>query len=132
VSHRARIIWLLVAMWAMGLEFYLSAIPGDELVGPDFEFADKLMHATAYAGIAGALRLAFGSPHARAAFTPLLRSAATLAIAVAYGVSDEIHQMYVPNRFATVSDLIADAVGALIGTAVAHAVLYRRRRDASS
>lgn len=132
MSHQKRIIWLVVAMWAMGFEFYLSSIPGDELAGPDFDLSDKLFHVIAYTAIAGALRLAFDKPYARRVFTPLMRSAATVAIAVGYGVLDEIHQLYVPFRYASGYDVIADAVGALIGTAVAHAVLYRRRRDASS
>jgi VanZ family protein len=35
------------------------------------------------------------------------------AITVAYGASDEWHQMYVPSRHAELRDLAADAIGAL-------------------
>lgn len=34
---------------------------------------------------------------------------------ILYGLSDEIHQSYVPERVASVWDLLADAVGAICG-----------------
>jgi len=45
--------------------------------------------------------------------------AATLA--VAYGVTDEWHQRFVPGRSATLGDLAADAVGAVVAVAIAWA-----------
>jgi VanZ family protein len=43
--------------------------------------------------------------------------ATAVAIAVAYGTSDEVHQMFVPGRMPDVYDVIADAGGALIAVA---------------
>ena len=40
-------------------------------------------------------------------------------ITIAYGMSDEFHQYFVPNRQCTLSDLLADAVGALLAYGVA-------------
>ncbi len=37
-----------------------------------------------------------------------------LAIATVYGVTDEVHQMFVPGRVADINDVIADAAGALL------------------
>ncbi len=37
-----------------------------------------------------------------------------LLIAVVYGIIDEIHQLYVPTRFFSVYDMIADGAGGLI------------------
>jgi VanZ family protein len=45
------------------------------------------------------------------------------AITVIYGLSDEIHQSFVPNRTGQVDDLAVDAIGGAIGIAVAYAVL---------
>jgi VanZ family protein len=47
----------------------------------------------------------------------LRRSDALLAVAfsVAYGVSDEYHQSFVPGRDPTAWDVAKDAVGALVG-----------------
>ena len=38
-------------------------------------------------------------------------------VTVAFGVSDEIHQSFVPGRDADVLDVVADALGAAVGAA---------------
>ena len=38
--------------------------------------------------------------------------AATLTICILYGIGDEFHQSFIPGRFASVADLIADTLGA--------------------
>ncbi len=43
------------------------------------------------------------------------RAALAWVIAVLYGISDEFHQSFVPRRYATVEDVILDAIGAAIG-----------------
>jgi VanZ family protein len=43
-------------------------------------------------------------------------STAALA-AVLYGLSDEVHQSFIPGRDASVGDVVADALGALLGAA---------------
>ena len=45
-------------------------------------------------------------------------AAQALAIAVAYGATDEVHQMFVPGRTPDVMDVLADAAGALVAAAV--------------
>ena len=125
MSRKARITWLVIAIAGMAAEFVLSSIPGDELAKTGFDLNDKIVHATVYACIAGALRFALD---ARA--RPWLYAA---LIATAYGGTDEFHQIFVRNRDASIFDLIADAIGACIGAAVAARILvqvYRRRRDA--
>jgi VanZ family protein len=49
-------------------------------------------------------------------------------------VTDELHQILTPYRDASVGDVVADAIGGVIGAAVATglAARYRRRRDAST
>ena len=36
-------------------------------------------------------------------------------LTIAYGVSDEFHQMFVPTRDASIADVGSDAVGSLLG-----------------
>ena len=39
----------------------------------------------------------------------------TVMISFFYGLSDEFHQMFVPGRTSSLSDLMADVIGAFIG-----------------
>ena len=81
-----------------------------------FEF-DKVLHFGVY--VVWALLCAV--PVLR--FWPSLRPFRLILIVgiagLLYGISDEIHQAYVPKRQADVADLVADAVGAFTGAAVA-------------
>jgi VanZ family protein len=43
-------------------------------------------------------------------------AAVAMLVTVAYGVSDEFHQSFVPGRVADAYDLLTDAIGALAGT----------------
>lgn len=58
---------------------------------------------------------------------PLLVLAAW-ALAVAYGLSDEFHQSFVPRRDASAFDVMVDAIGALGGVG-AWALLSRTRKQ---
>ena len=80
-------------------------------------------------GILGAFAI---RAFAGATWSGVTRTAAVRAVALsgAYGVTDELHQMYVANRFPDVRDWIFDLVGAVLAVlavlALANAV--RRRR----
>ena len=57
---------------------------------------------------------------------------AAVTYSILYGATDEIHQLFVPNRTAEVRDLAADAVGAAVAVVLlylVHAVRARTRRD---
>jgi VanZ family protein len=54
------------------------------------------------------------------------------AAASGYGVTDEIHQTFVPGRTATVEDWVADTLGAVVAVVLVRAaarVLSREARD---
>ena len=106
--------WGPVALW-MGLIFFLSAqskLP--ELPGlADLDYGDKIQHAVAYAILACLIWRALGSSLAR-----LWQTAVVVAIAMVYGLSDELHQLYVPGRSFDLLDLGADALGAAIAAVV--------------
>lgn len=107
-------------LFVMGLIFFASSLsdPG----APPGGMSDKAAHFLIYGALGGALlrALAGGRP---AAMTARLVLAAT-ALATLYGVSDEIHQYFVPPRTPDALDVAADAAGALAG-AVAIALLGR-------
>src|SRR5688572_32015389 len=124
----SRTVWWVIAGAVAAAIFVASSIPGNRFVLPSFDFADKVLHAIAYAGLGGALGFALAVPGRPRRTTTLLAA----AIATAYGISDELHQLITPFRTSTVSDAVADLVGAVIGATVAAALVYRRRRDARS
>ena len=56
------------------------------------------------------------------------RDAALAAVVMTslYGATDEYHQAFVPNRSSTVSDWVADSIGATIGAVACASVVARR------
>ncbi len=108
-----------------GLIFYLSAQPHPEEHVPFVtHFSDKVLHAIEYA-VFGALcyRAFSGTGHDvwRQQAIP-----AAILLASLYGVSDEVHQAFVPFRDANWLDWVADTVGAVIGVTVMHRVFSLR------
>lgn len=79
---------------------------------PPFPHFDKVAHFAEY-GVLGLLL-------ARAVGRSLGRYAvgAAIAIAVAYGALDEVHQAFVPGRQSSLLDVAADLVGATAGALV--------------
>lgn len=75
---------------------------------------DKLYHAGNFGVLAALLYLATG------------RAWLAVLLASLYGVSDELHQAFVPGRSADPADWLADTAGAL--AAVLLVRLWRRRR----
>jgi VanZ family protein len=49
-------------------------------------------------------------------------------VSTLYGVSDELHQLFVPGRNCDWHDVVADAAGSLLGAALGSALATRRRR----
>jgi VanZ family protein len=107
--------WAPVALYA-GMIFFLSAQshPEDQL--PSFllkEVSDKVLHVVEY----GILSLLCYRAFRRAAGSAVAGQAALLAIVTAsvYGLTDEVHQAFVPLREASWQDWLADTMGAVIG-----------------
>lgn len=114
--------WYKTLAWAavlgyMGIIFYLSAKPSVPIPAL-FPHQDKVFHFAEYLG------LAFLAAHATGRGLFRRRFWIALGIAAVYGLSDEIHQSFVPGRDASVADWLADTVGAWVG-----AYLYLKSED---
>ena len=84
---------------------------------------DKVLHALVYAVLGGLCCLA-----ARRTWSFGRRGLVLVGAfcALLYGMTDELHQLFVPGRSADVYDVVADGVGGLIGAAIAVALPLAR------
>ncbi len=106
------LFWFPVIVWAI-LIFALSSVSTfPKAVQPLFSF-DKLAHAAEYAVFSFLLARAFGSSK-KNNFKKYFRVLAVIC-AIVYGMSDELHQYFVPMRTPSIIDLIYDSIGAMIG-----------------
>jgi hypothetical protein len=123
--------WGPALAWA-ALIFTFSSFPGSAYPATDLPGADKLVHLALYATLGGlcARALLLRAPGVDRHRRRLLLLAA-VTMATAYGVSDEIHQLFVPARSADWHDAVADAVGALLGAAAASRIWRRLPTDRS-
>jgi VanZ family protein len=115
---RRTLLWLPPLVY-MAIIFYLSA-QSNPLPEVTAHVWDKLLHTGEYGGLAFLLARALkgeGLSWVAALVTALL-------VASAYGVSDEYHQSFVPNRDSTVYDWMADTTGGVLGAA-AYALVRR-------
>ena len=114
-------LWLPVVIY-MAAIFYVSSISDPPVPS---EIPDVDLHAAAYFGLMFlVVRAVSGGTWSRVTIGVL---ALAWCITVAYGASDEWHQMYVPNRHADFRDLQADAIGALVAGIVLKAWVIIKR-----
>ncbi|MDF1563469.1 MAG: VanZ family protein [Deltaproteobacteria bacterium] len=104
--------WL-PALAHAALIFYLSHQPQWPFAPPQILGVDKLLHLAAFAALAALILFALGEQGA----TPGGR-ALVAVLGVGWGVLDELHQAFVPGRFADPWDALADALGVLLVLAV--------------
>lgn len=99
----------------MGVIFFLSHQSGDTLYLPPIPGMDKLCHMAIYGMLAIALLWSLG----RERQVSLVRVALkTVLFCLLYGISDEFHQSFVPQRSVSGLDLLADLAGAMVVCAV--------------
>jgi len=115
--------WLPLLVYCL-LIFIQSTQPSPENL-PSFEFSDKILHFLAF-GVMGILFY-------RAYQTlPLKNNTQLLLLSVIsaslYGISDEIHQSFVPYRDADILDAVADILGAACAVYLYHLWVMRKVR----
>ncbi len=114
-TYRTAAAWGPVIVYCAAI-FAQSSFPTPDAV-PSFFMSDKLLHLGAYALLALLFYRALG--HHRVGASPVKRAIFTIAFTVLYGISDELHQSFVPGRSPEILDVAADAAGGLIGTLLA-------------
>ncbi|MBI4328946.1 MAG: VanZ family protein [Chloroflexi bacterium] len=111
LSARTVALRALPALLWMGLIFYLSSLSHLEAPGEVERLlplpGDVIGHVGECAVLGVLLAVAFLSTR--------WRWVAAFAVALLYGLSDELHQVFVPGRAASWEDILADAIGAVLG-----------------
>ncbi len=97
----------------MGIIFFLSHQPATELALPPITGVDKLAHAVAYAVLAASLLYGL-EPVMRHRHKPRVTGLVVVVLCLAYGMTDELHQSFIPGRVPSLADLVADGTGAAL------------------
>lgn len=129
------IAWALVVVWAVFI-FYMSAHSGNDLnegtdfvarvkqwlnalqmqlFGADIDLVSSIAHFCEYTVFGVLLAHAFSGftrLHDRQGIVIML----AIVLASVYAVTDEIHQIFVPDRVCDVADWIIDVCGATLGS----------------
>jgi VanZ family protein len=100
---------ILTAFYCIGI-FLTSADPYPPFEDIAIPHKDKIAHAVLYGGLT--LSVSFGIRRSGRRVPAWEQVLVPFLFAVAYGASDELHQLYVPNRYCDIWDLAADAAGA--------------------
>ncbi len=111
-NHRFFLIYRLPLVLYCAVIFIQSAYPSVVRLR-NVPFGDKYLHVAGYALLGILFFRAFRSlrPGNRLLGVILL----SISASTAYGISDEIHQYFVPCRTADVMDALADMVGSALG-----------------
>jgi len=111
VEKRRRLLsdWLPVLLYCL-LIFFQSAFP-PVVREPIFPFADKAAHGMIYA----VLGILFYKAFKTRSVTNFKAFGWAVLVSTLFGVSDEIHQAFVPERSAEMADVLADGLGSLLG-----------------
>jgi VanZ family protein len=115
------------ALAYMAVIWWLSSMP-IVLPLPSIPWRDKAAHVMQYGTLGALVARAVRGTWPQLGTTRALLWAAL--ITAGWGYLDEVHQAFVPGRDANAFDLLADAVGALLGTSLygaALALLGRKR-----
>ncbi|OQY28486.1 MAG: hypothetical protein B6244_06970 [Candidatus Cloacimonetes bacterium 4572_55] len=120
--------YVLPAYMGLAAIFVVSAIPSNKLPSPVIQLSDKFLHLFVYLILGILLRRAF----AFSRNTKFQVHALELALisGILWGISDELHQWFVPGRLADLYDVLADAIGVALAQPIFN-LLYRIRRNRS-
>ena len=85
--------------------------------------ADKLAHLAMYGGLAAIV--SWGLRRSERPVPPHIQFLLPILVAALYGLSDEIHQIFVPRRHFDLLDVLADTAGAVLVQVLLCRLLWR-------
>lgn len=120
-----KLIHYALAIYCLAI-FVLSSIPGDNFPEVDFKFSDKIVHVVIYSVLYILFFYSLKNQRKNVKLHEHSFEYALLFTAV-YGLTDELHQYFVPLRSCEIYDWLADITGAFIAYAVMKFNLFRLR-----
>jgi VanZ family protein len=96
----------------VGTIFFLSHQPSSELYSFDVPGIDKVAHLTIFGILAATVLYAIPGKIKGGYRVPVV--CFTVAMCFFYGVIDEYHQSFIPGRYPSGYDLLADVIGAIL------------------
>ena len=119
LEKNSRIAWTLTVGYML-LIFLISSIPYIVQPGPlGSREAPIVEHVIEYSVLGFLLLGSFSSTKRTRKQIIFL----AVSVAILYGISDEIHQLFVPGRYCDIIDVVANSLGSVIGVMVGN---YRR------
>lgn len=103
----------------MALIFFASSIPGKNIAFL-FPYQDVIFHLAVYLILAYFLAQAIKNTYTKISLAKLILF--SVIFCCFYGITDEFHQSFVPNRKVSGFDVFIDTLGSLIGS-----MIYRWR-----
>ena len=110
------------------LIFHNSSVADPFPVDVDLPLGDNFAHLVVFGGLCALVSM--GMSRGGAAWR--VRAILPIAFTALYGLSDEVHQYFVPGRSAEVGDWLADVGGAILAQAFLLAYWEWQRRNETS
>ena len=114
------VCWLLTLFIAI-IIFYISSLTFEPSAG-GFSINSYLYHFLAFLFFAGFLLISLLKGRLNKKLFLI-----AIIIAVLYGISDEVHQLYVPGRHFAIIDIITNSIGILTASIVYFVLLIKKR-----
>lgn len=127
LKRRSPSIYLFLIFGYYGVVSFVSHIPGNTLEELNIVVWDKLAHVLLYFPLGLLVARLFGEGKITRRLG--VRIGLGLLLFSAMACVDEFHQSYIPGRFASFGDVVADALGGLLGMGAWEVV--RRMRGAA-
>jgi VanZ family protein len=103
--------WFPIFVYCL-LIFIQSSRPSPDIT-PHWPYVDKVLHFSAYALLSALFLRAFNTTRIKNNLKLIF--ILSVLLSSLYGISDEIHQSFVPYRTADAMDVLADILGSIAG-----------------
>ena len=112
LEEHSRVTWGITLTYML-IIFLISSIPYPQQPLPLESYAPVIEHILEYAILGFLLSVAIKTENKKMLKWTIFWA---ILIATIYGITDEIHQLFVPGRTASVFDAFLDCIGAIIGS----------------